>query len=574
MKKKIEVPGFIFKPIFSENITTEVIKRQDDILEIDFPVFNKETVIKAAESLSLKKRRAHNRNIDDLLDVIEQVGDLWRNRNYDIRKEALEILPMISGQSKKLCEIELDGTLVLWKKDTAEEQLRGEIGGKQYLEDWIPKRSSRIHAQPRGLVLHNLAGNTFNIGMLSLFYGLVTKNVNLIKLAHEEPYTTIKLCESISDVDKKIAKEIVAIYWPGRNADIFDNLFNSGLVNCILAWGGIHSIEAIRRRANRFGIKIIDHGPKVSFSVISEEIFESLEEMREIAQKLAIDVAIWNQKACLSPRVVYIVENPQKVNKFSDFSSGMEVKHNNQTISENSNDLEERLIDIVEGNLSFDDIESYMRRSLKLLKNELTERSALGFAKMLAEGMKITDRILPRANLTQADGMEMLRKREYFLMNYSFKKQAIIFTPPKEKLDWTVVYLRKLPNMKEIDMCQNRFVIITRISSINDFLYSIEKEKLHQYLQTISIYGSDDFVKRLADELSLLGAYRFPRVGDHNLMPIGMPWDGHYPLQDMIKWVYIDYLEQKPEKEEENKISIIGTLELEKENEPLDINRF
>ena len=172
--------------------------------------------------------------------------------------------------------------------------------------------------------------------------------------------------------------------------------------------------------------------------------------------------------------------------------------------------------------------------------------------------------MLPRANLTQADGLEIAKKREYFFMNYVTKRQATIINPPKNKLDWTVIYQRNLPSMMEINMCQDRFIIVTRISSINDLIYSIKKEKLQQYLQTISIHGSESFIKETAEEFSILGAYRFPRIGEHNIQPIGMPWDGHYILQDMIKWVYIGFLAQEKSENEEGKISLFKDLKVPK----------
>jgi hypothetical protein len=546
---KIErnIPAFIFEPKFGETKEKIVIKRQDDVLEIEFPIYDKEKVLKIAENLSYKKRRAHNRDIEEVLEIIDQVGSLWADRNYDIRKEIMEVLPLMTGESKELCEIELSGTTELWNKDNAELQLSREIGGKRFLEDWIPKGNSKIHAQPRGLVMHNMAGNAFNLGFLTLFYGLVSKNVNLVKLSHGEPYIIIKLCESIMDVDKNIAKEIAALYWRGSRGDIYDDLFNSGYIDAVIAWGGIYSIEEIRRRAYRFGIKVIDHGPKLSFSVISESFFQNEEKMSELIQKLAIDVACWNQKACLSPRVIYIVDDPHK----SAVGSQTNNNNNNKIRSKTNGTLANKsIVDSLiktynkssEAESSFNrNMKALMERSVKRVRNELSELSPIGFARLLAESLKRTDKILPRANLTHTDGLEMTRKREYFFMNYATKNRATIITPPNEKLDWTVVYLRDLPKKGEIDMCQNRFVIVTRVSDINNLIYSIRKEELQQYLQTISVYGSDEFIEEVAEEFSLLGAYRFPRVGEHNIHPIGLPWDGHYVLNDLIKWVYIGF---------------------------------
>ncbi len=562
MEKKITIPAFIFKPVYSKKISTEVIKRQDDILEIEFPVFDKKEVLEITEKIALKKRRAHDRHIDNVLEVIDQVGALWRDTNYDLRKEVLEVLPMMTGQSKELVEIEFNATLTFWSKKVAEAQLFGEIGGKQYLEDWIPKGSMRIHAQPRGLVFHNLAGNAFNLGLISLFYGLITKNVNFLKLSHGEPYTTIKLCESIAEVDKKIAKEIAAVYWQGSRGDIYDELFNSGKIECVLAWGGIQSIEDIKRRAYHYGINVIEHGPKLSFSVISEDIFQNMNIMQDAAQKIAIDIVLWNQKACLSPRVIYIIEHPQKSAVFQVFENKpIEINSESSEIPS----LKDAFFDTINkvsrvSESDGYDIATLMQRSMKQLKNEYSELSPIGFAHMLSEGLKNSDIILPPGHLTQASGLEMAKKREYFFMNYVTKKRATIINPPKDKLNWTVIFLRDLPNMLEVDMCQDRFVIVTRISSIQDLIYSIRKENLQQYLQTVSLYGSDDFVKAVAEELSIIGAFRFPRLGEHNIMPIGMPWDGHYVLQNMIKWAYIGNITGDDKETDKDTISLFNGL--------------
>ena len=36
--------------------------------------------------------------------MLDQLGKLWQDPNYDLRKEVLEVIPMISGQSAEVCE--------------------------------------------------------------------------------------------------------------------------------------------------------------------------------------------------------------------------------------------------------------------------------------------------------------------------------------------------------------------------------------------------------------------------------------------------------------------------------------
>ncbi|MBD3350214.1 MAG: hypothetical protein GF364_01885 [Candidatus Lokiarchaeota archaeon] len=540
MEKKEYVPAFIFKPTKSENTNVTKIRRQDDLLELEFPVFTKDEVLDIAQTLHMRKRKAHNRSIEELIEIMVTVGELWRDPNFYLRKKALNILPMITGQSRQLCEAELDGTLSIWSKDMIELYLAEDLGNKMYLDEWIlqPNLNIKLHAQPRGLVYHNLAGNAFSVGMGSLFYGMLTKNVNLVKLPREEPFFTALFAQSIREIDRKVGNELAVLYWPGSKSEIFDELFNSGYVDSVIAWGGLQSIEEIRKRANRYGIKIINHGPKLSFSIISEDIFTSEDKMREMARRIAVDASFWNQKACFSPRVIYIKQKPKKSaldnnkEEIDNVILGLQEKISSETSPKGKKNKNKK---------NGRDIGALMQRSATLLKNEITELSPIGFAKILAEEMKLVGQQFPRAHQTEADGMETVRKREYFSMNYELNQNGQLITPKIDnKLDWTVMYLRNPPTMNEIDMFQDRFICVTRISNILDLVHSMREEGLNQYLQTISIEGNEKFIEEVAEEMSLLGAARFPKVGDHNQIVMGAPWDGHYVLTELVRWVYIE----------------------------------
>ena len=261
--------------------------------------------------------------------------------------------------------------------------------------------------QPCGLVMHNLAGNAFNVGMLSLMFGLLTKNVNLIKLPREEPYFSVKFAESIAEVDKKIAKEIAVLYWSGSRGEIYDELFNSGFVDCVLAWGGLTSIEDIRRRAYRFGIKMIDHRPKMSFGIISEDVLSDPTLMQDMAQKIAMDVAIWNQKACLSPRVIYIKEKSTQTAVSKDYNESQYQSNSDQNESDNTADSSWNSLKNFNSSLlspvqDESNITTLMHRSLKLLRNEITDNSPLGFTRLLADAMQNADVIFPRAYINRS----------------------------------------------------------------------------------------------------------------------------------------------------------------------------
>ncbi|MHA1819722.1 MAG: acyl-CoA reductase [Promethearchaeota archaeon] len=605
MEKEITFPAFVFRPVYKERTNTTVIKRRDDILKLHYPVFNKEEVLDIAEKLSMRRRRAHDRPIDDVIDIMHQVGDLWSNPSYDLRKEALEVISITTGQSKNLCALELDGNLQMWNRRIIEAYLNKELGGKQFLEDWVTQGSIQLHAQPQGVLYHSIAGNAYSVGMMSLYYGMMTKNVNMLKLASEEPYFTVKLAESIADIDRKLAKELAILYWPGRDSEIFDALFNSGYINCIIAWGGIRSIQDIKRRAYKYGIKVVVHGPKLSYSILSDDIFKSEEVMRDAAKKLAKDIALWNQKACVSPRVIYIKEKPITKDSLSINKSNLKgnskskskerekiklskkikenrsdivikslsnQKENNQgdnistSIHKEKSDALEEIVDkmMYDQEVPLDqmgrDMSVLMKRTATILRNEITEMSPLGFAKVLAEEMEKARFYFPRSPMTEKEKELMNMRRQYFYKKYVQKNNGTLLLPPDKDTDWTVAYTRTPPTLKEIQNTFDRFIIVTRISNIEYLIHFMRTRHILDFLQTISIYGSDNFVKEVAEEFSQLGAARFPRLGEHNLLQIGAPWDGHFILHELVHWAAIGF-PPKGTKVEEIKVYIEGDLE-------------
>ena len=59
----------------------------------------------------------------------------------------------------------------------------------------------------------------------------------------------------------------------------------------------------------------------------------------------------------------------------------------------------------------------------------MSDSSPLGFSRILAEEMKNADVSFPREHMTEADGMDMVKKREYFTLKYEISKNGVMITP-------------------------------------------------------------------------------------------------------------------------------------------------
>ncbi len=283
-------------------------------------------------------------------------------------------------------------------------------------------------------------------------------------------------------------------------------------MDAVLAWGGLSSIETIRKLGYHFGIKIIDYGPKLSFSIISANALLAQRQLiEELTTKMSFDIVFWNQKACLSPRVVFIA---------TETPSPTKPPKKKKTATPSLLELEA---------ITYD------------------------FAKTLASKMALIEQRYPRTHLAQGEIVDTTRKRDHFLMHHELEGTGELFLPENGKANWTVAFLKKQPTPQEINFCINRFIIVAPVADINEIYQLITANKLSRFLQTCSLFGSEPFVNAAAEELSFLGVYRFPRVGEHNSQKMGLPWDGQYILQQLVRWVYLGFhsqTEQAPPGEE------------------------
>ena len=169
------------------------------------------------------------------------------------------------------------------------------------------------HAQPRGLAVHWLAGNVPVLGIFSILESVLTKNANLVKASSRAYDDLVILLESFSKVDagnvkgSELIQTVVVILVDRNDRETNEELSMNADIR--IAWGGQEAIETIMGLKKRFSTEDIIYGPKYSYAVIGREC---LDDYRRLAQRLAIDISVFDQYACSSPHTLF-VENGGKV---------------------------------------------------------------------------------------------------------------------------------------------------------------------------------------------------------------------------------------------------------------------
>lgn len=251
--------------------------------------------------------------IEEIINVLDCVSTAWANKNYHLRKKAYESLKNEIGYSDEMLDLAFQTISTICSKEFLNIRLKTELNSsysKEKLDNFLLDEKSKgmLKIVPYGLILHVLASNVFILLVDSLVSGLITKNINLIKLGHLDLAFPILFAQSIKEHDPNsiIYDKFAMFYFKGGSLDI-ENQFST-LVDAVIVWGGSDAISSWRNKPNA-NCKLIEYGPKISFSLIDLNEIQSDDMLYELCNKLALDISIWEQLACSAPQNIYVIES-------------------------------------------------------------------------------------------------------------------------------------------------------------------------------------------------------------------------------------------------------------------------
>ncbi|MCG5047546.1 hypothetical protein L2164_02420 [Pectobacterium brasiliense] len=176
-----------------------------------------------------------------------------------------------------------------------------------------PDLSARIG---RGLAFHISPSNVAVNFAYSLVAGLLSGNVNVVRVPSKDFIQIALICEALNAVLKEhqyIAPYLCVIRY-GREKAIND-LFSS-LCQTRLIWGGDDTISALRRSPlPPRGLDLV-FANRHSLVLIDAEHYLSIEDKRGVAEDFYNDTLLTDQNACTSPGlVVWLGKQTEKARK-------------------------------------------------------------------------------------------------------------------------------------------------------------------------------------------------------------------------------------------------------------------
>ncbi len=243
-------------------------------------------------------KELQRRPLGELLEPLERLGKLWQP-GTDYHRRALELLS--NTFSRRAVEAALAGLALGMTPAVLTAGLTRELGRLDLLEAWEPDALSVGHVRgfPLGVVAQILAGNVFLGGAIALSQSLLTRNSTLLKLSREDSGFTALFVQALRAVDQRglIADALIVAAWDSKEETLNDVVRSEA--DGLVVWGGAAAIAAYP--AERCRGRVIHYGPRLGVGLALEGI-----DLGQALPALAWDVALWEQQACSSPRVLLV----------------------------------------------------------------------------------------------------------------------------------------------------------------------------------------------------------------------------------------------------------------------------
>ncbi len=220
--------------------------------------------------------------------VIRAVDALGR------RLEAGEFAPLLARFLPAGTAV--DELFPLLRRETLEAKLSAELGPTPLHPRDFSKTTA--HVLPLGVLFHIAPGNMPGLPVYTVLEGLLTGNLNLVKLPHGDKGLSLAAFHLLVEQEPRLAPFIYAFDLPSNQQEDMRAL--AALADGLVVWGGDGAIGAARALAGP-GCKLIEWGHRLSFAYISGYGDKEAE-----MSALAAHIVETGQRLCSSCQVIFL----------------------------------------------------------------------------------------------------------------------------------------------------------------------------------------------------------------------------------------------------------------------------
>ena len=228
----------------------------------------------------------------DLLAAWADTVDAFRSRNSPERRA-------LDSEWARLCRLSPEGL------DAGAAAVLGGVR-KEPATALLAEAEARLPSSPAGPVLVVLAANLPALAVQPLLPALALRRPVLLKSPSAEPLFAPAFLRALAQREPRLAGSVAALTWPGGNRELEAPVLAGATT--VLAYGDAPALADLERRAPG---KVVGYGPKTSLAVIGREA-----RPEQVAPGLARDIALFDQRGCLSVATVYTAGDAEDLSTY------------------------------------------------------------------------------------------------------------------------------------------------------------------------------------------------------------------------------------------------------------------
>jgi acyl-CoA reductase-like NAD-dependent aldehyde dehydrogenase len=160
------------------------------------------------------------------------------------------------------------------------------------------ERSVRHAWHPLGTLLHITAGNVDALPVFSVVEGLLTGNINILKLPGKDDGLSIPILQQLIHHYPLIANYVFVFDTPSTDLAAMEKM--ATCADAIVVWGSDEAVSAVRKLAQP-DTQIIEWGHKISFAYVSSAAVPDAD-----LEGIAYNICDTNQTLCNSCQGIYL----------------------------------------------------------------------------------------------------------------------------------------------------------------------------------------------------------------------------------------------------------------------------
>jgi hypothetical protein len=235
-------------------------------------------VTRALDAIVAARSRLRGRSVRSIADALAAAAARWRD-DPDVRTEL--------ARTTDLSPVMLDAVLPLVAEPIQADAL-------------VELHAREAEAHGPALIAHVLASNVPALAAPAITLSCLAGAAVVVKSGRADRVSGPAFARAVAEVDPDLGATILATYWSREATDVERAVLAAADVVTIT--GTNQAIAAVSRRTNA---RIVAHGARTSVAMMRDHASDA-----EIAA-LALDVARYEQRGCLSPTTVFVAGDVQ-----------------------------------------------------------------------------------------------------------------------------------------------------------------------------------------------------------------------------------------------------------------------